>query len=114
MATFVIVAHRNLLSLYDTGAMDGESTTDRWVDMIQLHDKKDFIRSLAVKKRAKCDRHDEGGLGIRQELKNSSKNKSKKKKKSSQSSTLRGKYEIVCQIGVQTLVYTSVTNKGLF
>ena len=114
MATFVIVAHRNLLSLYDTGAMDGESTTDRWVDMIQLHDKKDFIRSLAVKKRAKCERHDEGGLGIRQELKNSSKNKSKKKKKSSQSSTLRGKFEIVCQIGVQTLVYTSVTTKGLF
>ena len=61
IATFIVVAHRNLLSLYDVGDNDSRredrsGNIDRWVDTIQVHKEKDFIRSLAIKKRARVNR----------------------------------------------------------
>ena len=43
--TFMIVAHRNLLSLYDLGLKDN------WVDTIQVLDSQDHIRNVQIKKR---------------------------------------------------------------
>ena len=41
----MIVAHRNLLSLYDMGLKDS------WVDTIQVLDSQDHIRKIQIKKR---------------------------------------------------------------
>lgn len=43
--TYMIVAHRNLLSLYDMGMKD------IWVDTIQVLDSQDHVRKIQVKKR---------------------------------------------------------------
>lgn len=43
LSTFMIVSHRNLLSLYDMGP------SDKWIDTIKLSN--DFIREIVIEKR---------------------------------------------------------------
>ena len=50
-STFLIVAHRNLISMYDMRAKDPE---DGWIDTKKISD--DFVRSINIKKRKKKDR----------------------------------------------------------
>ena len=47
-ATFTIVAHRNLISLYNMGS------SDRWEDTIQIS--KDYVRNCQIKKRLRSGR----------------------------------------------------------
>ena len=52
-ATFMVIAHRNLLSLYHLG-----SNERTWVDTVKLMpDSEDHIRKMQIKKRPKNDRN---------------------------------------------------------
>ena len=50
-STFLIVAHRNLISMYD---MRAENPDEGWVDTKKISD--NFVRSINIKKRKKKDR----------------------------------------------------------
>ena len=94
--TLMVVAHRNLLSLYDTGSKGG------WVDTIMLD--QSHIRLLRIKKRPRHDRQNYNKI-VRSDM-------CILEKKKSKYMTLQEKYELACLVGCQKFVFVKLITKA--
>ena len=106
LATFTIVAHRNLISLYDLR----EESND-WIDTKRVSD--DYIRDISIEKRRHVDRHNKNSSGLEtsatQNLSISTmKTKVGSKKKPQLLVDLTTKYEIGCLSGSAKIIYVQV------
>lgn len=112
LATFTIVAHRNLLSMYDM-----RKERNGWIDTERVGDM-DFIRDISIEKRRHEARvgYSRGGLKkaeslpVRQIL-TESKAKGGKRKKQRPHIDMITKYEVGCLTGPNRVYYVQIVSK---
>ena len=117
-STFMILSHRNLLSIYDLGV------NNRWVDTVKILDDSDnHIRKMQIKKRPKTERHTEeddldtiqtdhsptkiAAMSIAKPLFSSIGKmlEHKKEPKHKKARNVIEKFEIACLFGANTIAY---------
>ena len=92
----MVLAHRNLISLYDM------SISYKWVDTIKISD--DHVRQLQIKKRPIAERIDsESSLIAIRDF-----HQQAKLKKSFKKVSMLSMYQIQCLVGSHTVAYTEI------